>query len=134
MIKRCVLVLSLLLLVGCGRGSGRVSSTSPPTPHVVTRSAATVAPTAPQGATTGSVGAVLAKNGFYVGDEMAGLREGQGTFTWQNGDTYAGQWRAGLMDGKGTLILKGVGQYTGDFIKGKRSGTRRVHLAGRRLL
>ena len=66
--------------------------------------------------------------------------EGQGTFTFSNGQKYEGQWKAGRMDGEGTLtqvndiklsgnwkkdrpwninVYEGRGQIIGKFVNGK---------------
>lgn len=42
----------------------------------------------------------------YTGRFSEGLPEGQGTYTWVNGDTYTGNWIAGKLHGEGTLIIK----------------------------
>ena len=42
--------------------------------------------------------------GKYEGHFKDGLRDGDGTFTWKNGDVYNGEWKCGLQDGLGALI------------------------------
>ena len=37
---------------------------------------------------------------------MADLKEGSGKYTFANGDTYDGQWKAGLRHGQGTYTWK----------------------------
>ena len=39
----------------------------------------------------------------YDGEFKNGLPEGQGKYTWSNGDYYYGGWKKGLKDGKGQL-------------------------------
>jgi hypothetical protein len=39
----------------------------------------------------------------YEGDFKNGLPEGNGKYTWSNGDYYYGGWKKGLKDGKGEL-------------------------------
>jgi hypothetical protein len=41
----------------------------------------------------------------YNGEFKNGLPEGQGKYTWQNGDYYFGGWRKGLKEGKGEMHL-----------------------------
>lgn len=42
----------------------------------------------------------------YEGKFNQGLPNGQGTYTWKNGDTYTGSWKLGMQHGEGTFILK----------------------------
>ena len=42
--------------------------------------------------------------GKYEGHFKDGLRDGDGTFTWKNGNVYNGEWKCGLQDGLGALI------------------------------
>jgi hypothetical protein len=46
----------------------------------------------------------------YEGDFKSGLPDGQGTYTWQNGNTYTGKFSKGLKNGKGILTFKTQGQ------------------------
>jgi hypothetical protein len=39
----------------------------------------------------------------YEGEFKAGLPEGEGTYTWPNGNTYTGSFKKGKMDGKGQM-------------------------------
>ena len=39
----------------------------------------------------------------YDGEFKSGIPEGQGKYTWSNGDYYYGGWKKGLKDGKGQL-------------------------------
>lgn len=43
---------------------------------------------------------------LYDGDFSAGLAEGKGTYTWNNGNSFTGQWSKGLKEGKGTMKFK----------------------------
>jgi len=43
----------------------------------------------------------------YEGDFRAGLPEGNGTYTWSNGNVFTGQFVKGLKQGKGKLFMKG---------------------------
>ncbi len=42
----------------------------------------------------------------YEGDFKAGLPDGKGTYTWQNGNQFTGLWSKGLKEGKGTMVFK----------------------------
>lgn len=42
----------------------------------------------------------------YEGEFKSGLPNGEGTYTWKNGNVYKGSFSKGLMDGKGNLTLK----------------------------
>ncbi len=39
----------------------------------------------------------------YIGQFSKGLPEGNGTYTWANGDYYTGEWKNGLRQGEGTM-------------------------------
>lgn len=41
----------------------------------------------------------------YEGNFKNGYPEGQGTYTWKNGNYYKGGWKKGLKDGKGEMHL-----------------------------
>lgn len=45
----------------------------------------------------------------YEGDFKNGLPDGQGTYTWSNGDTYSGKFIKGLREGKGLMRYKRSG-------------------------
>lgn len=61
-------------------------------------------------------------NGQYSGQLINGVREGQGTFTWNNGDRYTGEWHNDLMNGQGVLQYANQAVYQGGFADDKRSG------------
>lgn len=42
----------------------------------------------------------------YEGQFKAGLPDGEGTYTWKNGNVYTGHFSKGLRDGKGTIVFK----------------------------
>ncbi len=42
----------------------------------------------------------------YEGEFKKGLPEGNGTYTWSNGDVYQGNWKDGLKEGEGKLVIK----------------------------
>lgn len=49
----------------------------------------------------------------YEGDFRAGLPDGNGTYTWSNGNEYTGAFAKGLKEGKGKLTYK---RATGDSV------------------
>ena len=62
-------------------------------------------------------------NGTYTGDMVSGVPHGQGTYTWNSGNTYTGQWKNGKQDGYGEMYTARNGQlYKGEFVNGQRSG------------
>ena len=60
----------------------------------------------------------IAEAGCILGN----CRDGQGTFTWANGDKYVGEWKGGLRHGRGTLTLANGAKYVGEHKDGKKSG------------
>lgn len=42
----------------------------------------------------------------YEGSFKAGYPEGQGKYTWKNGDYYVGNWKKGIKEGKGEFHTK----------------------------
>jgi hypothetical protein len=59
----------------------------------------------------------------YVGETK---RDGNGTYTWPNGDNYVGEWKQGEMAGQGTLVYAGGEQYTGAFLHNMRNGKGKI--------
>ena len=55
---------------------------------------------------------------------------GQGTMTFQNGDSYSGQFRNGIFDGKGTFTSQAGWKYEGDFSKGQADGQGKLTTEG----
>ena len=49
----------------------------------------------------------------YDGTLVRGKMNGQGTMTFQNGDSYSGQFRNGIFDGKGTFTSQAGWKYEG---------------------
>jgi hypothetical protein len=37
-----------------------------------------------------------------VGEWKAGVKDGQGTYTWADGSIYTGAWKYGVREGQGT--------------------------------
>ena len=42
----------------------------------------------------------------YNGQTFLGVRHGEGTYLYQNGDMYTGQWKWNLTHGHGVLTLR----------------------------
>lgn len=60
------------------------------------------------------------RQGNYLGNFSSGLREGNGTFTYQNGDIYVGEWLQGKKHGHGTYTYaKDDTKLVGEWEKGK---------------
>lgn len=55
----------------------------------------------------------------YVGETK---RDGKGTYTWPNGDTYSGEWKQGVMNGQGIFNYYSGEQYTGEYRNNERVG------------
>lgn len=53
-------------------------------------------------------------NGYFSED---GLRDGSGTFTWENGDKYSGNWSNDKISGKGKLTFSDKSVLEGTFKK-----------------
>ena len=49
-------------------------------------------------------------------------KNGQGTYTFANGDTYAGEWSGDEKNGQGTYTFANGDKYVGDWKSGKRNG------------
>ena len=64
----------------------------------------------------------------YAGNFRNGYPEGQGKYTWKNGNWYEGEWKKGVFEGKGTLSVadtsnpSGIQVLTGFWKKGKYLG------------
>lgn len=66
----------------------------------------------------------------YDGTLVRGKMNGQGTMTFQNGDSYTGQFRNGIFDGKGTFTSQAGWKYEGDFSKGQADGQGKLTTEG----
>ena len=54
-------------------------------------------------------------SGQYSGERQDGYFEGQGTYSWSDGEKYEGQWRSGMYDGQGTYCWINGDQYEGQW-------------------
>lgn len=64
---------------------------------------------------------ILAGIGTYEGEFARQTRNGQGTFTWENGDVYSGKWMNDAISGVGTLTLADGAVLNGQFSNGSLS-------------
>lgn len=71
--------------------------------------------------------------GVYEGNFKDGSFDGEGTFTWTNGDVYKGSFKEGDPDGIGEYVWKKDGRkYRGAYISGQPNGYGRLsYLDGR---
>ncbi len=58
----------------------------------------------------------------YEGDFVNSQRQGQGTYTFKNGEVYTGQFTNNAFTGKGKLVYPGGEIYEGDFLDNERNG------------
>jgi len=58
----------------------------------------------------------------YEGDWVDGKRQGKGKFTYKSGDVYEGDWVNNLKEGKGKYTFSNGEVYDGDWKNGKRGG------------
>ena len=61
-------------------------------------------------------------NGYYLGEQVLGLRTGFGEFYFNNGNKYVGMWQNNYMHGKGVLKCVNGESYDGEWKFGKRNG------------
>ncbi|GJM61568.1 hypothetical protein [Persicobacter diffluens] len=66
--------------------------------------------------------AVFNKQGFYEGQWLNNLRNGEGEYYWINGDHYAGTYKNGKRNGQGTYHFKSGEQYIGEWKDDLRHG------------
>ena len=67
-------------------------------------------------------GTFIYPNGQYSGEWEKGKKQGQGTFTWFNGNRYEGEWIDGKEHGKGTFIWSDGVIYEGEWKNGRPHG------------
>ena len=63
-----------------------------------------------------------------LGEYKDGLKNGQGTFTWNDGGKYVGEFKDGLKNGQGTYTWNDGGKYVGEYKDGKYHGQGTLHL------
>ena len=61
-------------------------------------------------------------NSGYQGEMVNGVREGKGTYCFENGDKYEGFWKNNKMEGKGVYYFHDGEKYVGEWIDGKKEG------------
>jgi serine/threonine protein kinase len=61
-------------------------------------------------------------NSGYQGEMVNGVREGKGTYCFENGDKYEGFWKNNKMEGKGVYYFHDGDKYDGEWIDGKKEG------------
>lgn len=67
----------------------------------------------------------------YEGEFINGVKAGQGTMTWNDGQKYMGEWVNDNMDGLGTYSYKSGNIYQGPFKKNKAEGQGKlIYLSG----
>ncbi len=67
-------------------------------------------------------GTMQYQTGIYVGSWENGLRNGQGKYTWPNGDVYEGTWQNDNRHGYGVYLWNDGSKYKGNYSVGIRSG------------
>ncbi|KAH3762785.1 2-isopropylmalate synthase [Pelomyxa schiedti] len=82
---------------------------------------ATAAPP-PGGTTMMVVDHSVANNGAYTGRLVDNQRDGKGTCTWQNGQTFYGDWKYDNMHGRGMYTWLDGDSHTGEWRNDKRDG------------
>jgi len=60
--------------------------------------------------------------GKYVGEVKEGQMNGNGTFTWEDGNEYTGGFKNGSFEGKGTMSYKSGNKITVNFKDGRKEG------------
>ncbi|OMJ79425.1 hypothetical protein SteCoe_20580 [Stentor coeruleus] len=58
----------------------------------------------------------------YIGDVVAGVRQGIGKLSWPDGDTYTGEWKNDIQTGWGVNDWSEGSSYTGFFIANLKEG------------
>ena len=59
----------------------------------------------------------------YIGaTDDEGRRHGEGTYTWDNGDTYEGEWVEDRREGHGTMTWASGARYDGDWLNDRQHG------------
>ena len=58
----------------------------------------------------------------YVGEWKDGDKNGQGTFAWADGAKYVGEWKDDLRNGQGVFTYSNGNKYVGEFKNGSQTG------------
>ena len=58
--------------------------------------------------------------GIYVGEFRDGKRNGEGTYTWRSGWKFVGEWKDGKPNGQGTVTMPDGTKYVGEFPTSRR--------------
>lgn len=61
---------------------------------------------------------VVQASGLYQGEFFDGLKQGQGSFRYQNGDVYSGSWLKGKKHGGGTYVFADGSKLSGIWSEG----------------
>jgi hypothetical protein len=77
---------------------------------------------ATRGATLHGKGEYVSKSFKYEGEWAEGLKQGDGTYVWENGDRYQGHFSADRPDGKGKYQFANGDSYEGEVHAGVISG------------
>ena len=67
-------------------------------------------------------GKITNNEGTYDGEWKNGFFDGQGVFSWLNGNKYDGQWKNGIFDGQGVYTSANGDKYEGQWKDGKYQG------------
>ncbi|MEN6326298.1 MAG: hypothetical protein ABFD18_08840 [Syntrophomonas sp.] len=51
----------------------------------------------------------------YIGDKKNGMFDGQGTYSWDDGDNYTGKWQEDFIEGQGTYTWANGDEYEGEW-------------------
>ena len=60
---------------------------------------------------------VFGQSSKYEGEIKNGLPNGQGTYTWINGEKYVGEYKDGEQNGQGTYSFPNGDKYVGEWKK-----------------
>lgn len=73
-------------------------------------------------------------DGYYKGEFLNGMRHGEGTFTFNNGDEYWGDWYYDDRSGHGNYIEKNGDHYSGYFVYNKYFPGKKQYNCSKRLI
>ena len=72
------------------------------------------------------VGTKYYDNGYYTGDLVVGVPNGEGTYYWYSGAVYTGSWVNGQREGTGTMTYDDGSVYTGKWKNSQRNGKGKI--------